>query len=670
MTAGFDTGQRFGAYLLGKLIGRGGMGVVYQAQHVHLGRTVALKLLTPELSESEDFRTRFLRESRIAASIEHPGIVTVYDAGEVNGVLYLAMRYVRGTDLAALLTQRGPLIPKETLSILGQVAEALDAAHAAGLVHRDVKPANVMIEGDRCYLADFGLTKRTAETRALTEAGQFLGTVDYVAPEQIEGREVDGRADVYALGCVLFECITGSRPFPRDSQVAVIFAQLREPPPRASELRPDLPGAIDAVIQRALAKSPDERYPTCAALVAAAGQAAPTQPSPIPGPDEEAAAAAIAPTAATPGATLPPTIPPADLGLPTAPLPPSVAGLPTAPLPPPSPTGRPSRLLPIAAAAAVLIAAIVAIVVVLSSGSSEPKTTLAPVNPAGSGTPGAPETGAGPHVAGTIQVGKRPAGVVFRDGLLWVADNAGASVTRVKPDGSSRASIPVGEQPYDLASNSSSVWVANSRNDTVTRIDASTSQAGPQLPVGRKPLFLTAEEKVVYVANSGEGSVTKLDASSGASLGTIPVGNGPRGITTDSDSVWVANRDSDSVSRIAKDGSGVRTIPVGHHPVGVISRDGVAWVANEGSGTVSRIEIDTNRLSTIRVGSGPVALVALAGYVWVANRDDGTVVRVDAASGKRVDPPLDVPGAPLSLTRNDAYIWVSARAGTLTRIEP
>src|SRR4051812_25033567 len=135
------------------------MGVVYQAQHVHLGRTVALKLLTPELSQSEDFRTRFLRESRIAASIEHPGIVTVYDAGEVNGVLYLAMRYVRGTDLAALLVQRGPLSVKETLSILEQVAEALDAAHAAGLVHRDVKPANVMIEGERCYLADFGLTK-------------------------------------------------------------------------------------------------------------------------------------------------------------------------------------------------------------------------------------------------------------------------------------------------------------------------------------------------------------------------------------------------------------------------------------------------------------------------------------------------------------------------------
>src|SRR3954469_15668025 len=257
--------------MLGPLLGRGGMGVVYQAQHVHLGRTVALKLLAPELSNNEDFRARFLREARLAAELDHPGIVTVYDAGDVDGVLFLAMRFVRGTDLAALLRQRSPLDATETLSILDQVAAALDAAHASGLVHRDVKPANVMIEGQRCYLTDFGLTKRASEdTAQLTAAGQFLGTLDYVAPEQIEGRPTDGRADQYALGCVLFECLTGSRPYPRDSQVAVIFAQLREPPPRPCELRPDLPGAIDMVVGRAMAKDPLQRYATCGQLVAAA----------------------------------------------------------------------------------------------------------------------------------------------------------------------------------------------------------------------------------------------------------------------------------------------------------------------------------------------------------------------------------------------------------------
>src|SRR3954452_10256827 len=257
--------------MLGPLLGRGGMGVVYQAQHVHLGRTVALKLLAPELSRSEDFRARFLRESRLAAELEHPGIVTVYDAGEVDGVLFIAMRFVRGTDLAAVLVQRGPLGVDETLSIMNQVATALDAAHTSGLVHRDVKPANVMIEGQRCYLADFGLTKRlSSDSMQLTAAGQFLGTVDYVAPEQIEGRPTDGRADQYALGCVLFECLTGSRPFPRDSQVAVIYAQLREPPPRPTELRPDLPAGIDTVVRCAMAKDPMDRYATCGEFVAAA----------------------------------------------------------------------------------------------------------------------------------------------------------------------------------------------------------------------------------------------------------------------------------------------------------------------------------------------------------------------------------------------------------------
>src|SRR3954466_7543488 len=263
------------------------MGVVYQAQHVHLGRTVALKLLAPELSGNEDFRARFLREARLAAELDHPGIVTVYDAGDVDGVLYLAMRFVRGTDLAEVLTERGPLSAAETTAILEQVAAALDAAHAAGLVHRDVKPANVMIEGQRCYLTDFGLTKRaSSDSQQLTAAGQFLGTVDYVAPEQIEGKDVDGRADVYALGCVLFECLTGSRPYPRDSQVAVIFAQLREPPPRPRELRPDLPAEIDMVVAKAMAKAPTERYSTCtefgAAAVAALSGLRSTQPMPEP----------------------------------------------------------------------------------------------------------------------------------------------------------------------------------------------------------------------------------------------------------------------------------------------------------------------------------------------------------------------------------------------------
>ena len=249
----------------------------------------------------------------------------------MNGVLYIAMRFVRGTDLSAVIAQRGPLGTEETLAILDQVAAALDAAHAAGLVHRDVKPANVMIEGDRCYLGDFGLTKRTSgDSMALTVAGQFLGTVDYVAPEQIEGGEQDGRTDVYALGCVLFECLTGSRPFPRDAQVAVLYAQLREDPPRASELRPDLPPAIDDVIARAMAKAPAGRFDSCREMLAAARQALapPTLETAAPPPQ-------VATAEAFPQVTVPAAAPAAPQALHRAPRSARPAATSALPLPPP-----------------------------------------------------------------------------------------------------------------------------------------------------------------------------------------------------------------------------------------------------------------------------------------------------------------------------------------------
>ncbi|MEA2412061.1 MAG: eukaryotic-like serine/threonine-protein kinase [Thermoleophilaceae bacterium] len=661
MTAEFETGQRFGAYLLGPLLGRGGMGVVYQAQHVHLGRTVALKLLAPELSRSEDFRARFLRESRLAAELDHPGIVTVYDAGEVNGVLFIAMRFVRGTDLAALLAQRGPLAVDETLSILNQVASALDAAHAAGLVHRDVKPANVMIEGQRCYLADFGLTKRAASDSAqLTAAGQFLGTVDYVAPEQIEGRPVDGRADQYALGCVLFECLTGSRPYPRDSQVAVIYAQLREPPPRPSELRPDLPAAIDAVVARAMAKDPVARYSTCEEFVATAGTAlselTPTLPA------QDPLAATTEPSAASVSAV--PLVPP------VAPDQPPTVPLQSAP----SAAKRRSLALPLAGLGALALAGVAAALVV-SGGSDKKQPTVAASPPE---TPAAPARAAaptsGPHVVGSpIKVGVHPLGVVFRAGAIWVADSAGKSVTRVDEATASTTEIPVGSGPFDMAGNDTSVWSANAGSNTVSRIEAGSGKASPQFPVGSRPLFLTAENARVYVSNAGDDTVTVLDAHSGRQIGrAIPVGKDPHGITTAGGAAWVTNRGEDTVSQIVS-GRVLSTIPVGHHPVGVTAGAGAIWVTNEGSNTVSRIKLPpgSSRVTATPVGRGPFGIGFGEGYVWVTNRTDGTVVRLDPATGKRVGAAVPVPGEPVSVATRGGSVWISSYgAGTLSRIKP
>ena len=294
------TGRRIAGYRLQREIGRGGMAVVYQAEDLRLGRTVAVKLLAPELARNDLFRKRFEFESRMAASIDHPHIVPVFDAGEAEGVLFIAMRYVHGRDLRVLLDREGPLPLPQTTRIAAQIASALDAAHAHDLVHRDVKPGNILVaEGtdsdhpEHVYLTDFGLTKKSLSLTGLTTVGQFVGTVDYVAPEQISGQPVDGRCDVYSLGCVVFECLAGSSPFRRQDELAMLWAHLHEDPPPLPRHRPDrsrtsdepgrpsrpglpdLPEGLDEILAKALAKTPEQRYDSCLAFVAALRGAGP-----------------------------------------------------------------------------------------------------------------------------------------------------------------------------------------------------------------------------------------------------------------------------------------------------------------------------------------------------------------------------------------------------------
>src|SRR4051812_33814523 len=259
------------------VLGRGGMGVIYRATELRLGRPVALKLIATEQASDPDVRDRFEREARLTAAIDHPNVIPVYAAGEEDGHLYLVMRYVPGTDLQALLRRDGRLAPARAASIVAQVGEALDAAHAAGLVHRDVKPANVLIAGEHAYLSDFGITRvQSAETR-ITDSGGWIGTVDFMAPEHLRGEPTDARSDVYALGCVLHAALTGTPPYRRETVPATITAHLHELPPRPSETL-GVPVAFDSVIARALAKDPAHRYPSAgdlgrAARAAAVGQA-------------------------------------------------------------------------------------------------------------------------------------------------------------------------------------------------------------------------------------------------------------------------------------------------------------------------------------------------------------------------------------------------------------
>ena len=257
--------------------GRGGMGIVYRATQLSLGRPVAVKLIAPDRAGDPGFRERFERESRVAAAIDHPNVVPVYAAGEEGGHLYLVMRYVKGIDLQGLLARDQRLPPDRVAAIGNQVGAALDAAHAVGLVHRDVKPANVLLSGEHAYLADFGLSQVVGTDTRLTSTGQWIGTVDFMAPEQFTGEEVDARADVYALGCVLYNALTGEVPYPRGTVPATMLAHLHETPPRPSAVAHDLPAGFDRVIARALAKDPEDRYPSAgdlgrAALAAADGR--------------------------------------------------------------------------------------------------------------------------------------------------------------------------------------------------------------------------------------------------------------------------------------------------------------------------------------------------------------------------------------------------------------
>ena len=278
--ADFSPGSLFGGYRIESFVARGGMGMVYKATQLALERTVALKLVAPELAHDPAFLERFKREAQLAASIDHPNILPVYEAGEIDGQLFLAMRFVVGTDMDSLIREERALAPERAAAIAVQVAGALDAAHGRGLVHRDVKPANVLIAEEygeeRAYLTDFGLTKNVATDARLTRTGQMVGTLDYVAPEQVQGGSVDGRADTYALACLLFVAVTGQLPFDRPTDAAKLWAHINDEPPSAAALSPAVSSELDGVIRRGMAKSPGERYPSSGQFARAARAAATT----------------------------------------------------------------------------------------------------------------------------------------------------------------------------------------------------------------------------------------------------------------------------------------------------------------------------------------------------------------------------------------------------------
>jgi len=620
--------DQFAGFRIERELGRGGMGVVYLAEHVHLGRRVALKFLGPGLAETDDFRERFVRESRLAASLHHPNIVTVYDAGEADGRLYIAMQYIDGTDLATVLSKEGALEPERALTILEQIASALDAAHAEGLVHRDVKPANVLMRDGHAYLTDFGLTKRTTSATSLTATGQFVGTAQYMAPEQIMGEAVDGRADIYALGCILFHCLTGVAPFERENSVAVIYAHLSEPPPAASALRPELPAALDAVIARAMAKAADDRYPTGAALA-------------------EAARGALVTGAAEPARE---------------------------PARPPAPA-RPRRLW--AAGAALLAVLLIGVVAVLAAGGGdeppgEPAARETP-SPAASVEP--LDDPSPPEPAGELAVGNRPSDLVIDPDnySVWVSNEGDGTVSRVDTGAANVIDAPlrVGDAPSSVALAGGYLWVANRDSNTLTRIrTARKPRPGETFDAGPGPTAVAVALGTVWVVNGADDTVSRYD-DDGQALGpAAKVGRGPHDIAADAAGAWVTNGEDGTVTQLDADGRAQgEPIRVGRDPAGILLADGVVWVANRGDDTVTRIDAAGGEVSgdPIGVGRAPTGLAAGDGAIWVANTADGTVLRLDPETGARIGEPLPAGAEPVAVTMDEYSAWVADASGSVAQ---
>ena len=589
------------------------MGEVFLVRDVRLGRPVALKVLAASVAEDERFRDRLLRESRLAASLDHPNVIPIYEAGEEDDRLFIAMRYVPGGDLKALLRREGALDPARAVAIFEQIADALDAAHRHGLVHRDVKPSNVLLDRDggreHCYLADFGLTQSASEGGPAD--GQLMGTVDYVSPEQIRGDAIDGRADQYGLACLMFECLTGEGPFRRPSEVATLFAHLEEDPPSASARHSPLPAAIDPVFARALAKEPDERQSSCAELVADASAA---------------------------------------LGLDAV---------------------RPRRLrLAVATAAVVLVlAAALAAILATREGTPTPPTgSLIGIDPESGDTtayrvsahPGAITTG-----AGRVWLGD------YRDGALWTLEPSTGELKRVTSIGAPRDLTALGGKIY-VVGDSSEVF-AQVFTGTVARYDAVTGVRERKLDL--YSCTVAGGEGVLWSmgifgdkrlsTDPGElrilGNVT-LPYREPVSVETTRINQ--RDLAVGYGSVWTLGDGIDRrMWRLDRQtGRILATIELPFIPRTVAAGEGGVWVTAPLDDRVLRIDPETNAITaTITTGRGTSGVAAGAGSVWVTSTIDGTVSRIDPGSAEVVDQ-IEVGGRPREVAVGAGGVWVTADA--------
>jgi YVTN family beta-propeller protein len=596
----FAIGTETAGYRIDALIARGGMGVVYRATHLGLERSVALKVIARELADREGFRERFLRESRLAARLDHPAVVPVYDSREVDGELIVAMRLVAGGDLRRLIDREGPLEPARAIALLGQVAEALDAAHAAGIVHRDVKPHNVLVEGDRAFLSDFGLAKALEEEGGGSGAS-VVGTAEYMSPEQWRGSRVGPAADVYSLGCVLYEALTGIPPFAR----------------KESDTEPEMPEGLDEAIERAVAKDPDDRYPSAGALIAAARER------------EDAGMAAT-------------RVLSASSERPTEPLRPAGASF----------GGLRGRKLQWVGAGLAAVVGMVALVVLLLGGG-------------------------GIDISKPVAVGSPPLRIAASSDAIWVTSEKDGTLTRLDPGSGEPVGKPIdlGTGISGVAVGEGSVWVTDPPTGELLRIDPATGAVSQRIDVGGHPGAVAFGGYRIWVADLDGKGITAVNAKGGRVFkrGIAPR-EAPLRLATGGGGLWVAIANTNRIRRVDESTTTTSgaTI-VGANPAGVTVAGGRVWVANSGSGTVTAVDLQTRTVAgaPIDVGSQPGGIDAGPNLVWVALTGEDAVARIALESGEREGAPIEVGPEPGAVAVGKTAVWVANNGdGTVTRIEP
>jgi YVTN family beta-propeller protein len=617
------SGTVFAGFRIEAEIGRGGMGIVYRARHLALDREEALKVISPELSSDSRFRERFQREARLAASLDHPNVVPVDHAGDERGTLYLSMRLIEGRDLRTIVDAEGPLEPRRAAAVVAGVASALDAAHAREMVHRDVKPANVLVEGregaEGVFLTDFGVSRIAAGGGTVTASGELLGSADYVAPEQIAGDPVDRRADVYALGGVLHFALTGQPPFPRDNELAKLFAHANAPRPRPSKLVPGLPVELDGVVARAMAIRPEYRFESAGELAA----------------EVEAIVRGTVP--ASPEALSPAPSPAAEA--------------PTRRLP----RSRSRRVPAILAGSAALVAAGAAVIALLATGGS-------------GGDEGSP------RAVATVEVGEAPTGLAVSPARLWIASREASALYAIDlvQNRVARPPVPTGGDTVSVAVAFDSVWAVNRDSSALLRLDKLRTGSPIEIPVGTDPSDVAFDKDWVWVANHGDDTVSRVDPATNRVDASVKVPPNPSGIATGAGAVWVASADG-FVSKIDPDRVKVLgEVPMGDHPSELAVGHGLVWVTDSKSDMVRRVRAQSlNVGNPIDVGDRPTAVAIGVGYVWVANGGGSTVSRVDPRAAAVAGPAIPVGKDPVDVAVAKGAVWTAnADDATVTRIRP